>query len=130
MTRRRFVKFVAFATALMGGVGSLRSRHQSSPTAAFRRAVYPDSSSAREVGRRYLSLRATPRDTDTLRIHAGLGSIDPRHPCEPAEVARLAVRRRTADFAAGRVVMIDGVVLARAEAALCALVFLDGEQTG
>jgi hypothetical protein len=79
-----------------------------------------DRAAAAAVGERYL--RAYPEERDRRRLLEALSLPGPGS--SPAVLARALERRIRADFAAQRTVLIDGWLLARAEAAICALIAL------
>jgi hypothetical protein len=81
-------------------------------------ALFTSPRSAVHVGERYL--QAFPAQTMAhLFADAGIDCSTPRVPAHSIYRAFAESRRR--DFAGGRVVVVDGWVLARCEAACCAL---------
>lgn len=77
---------------------------------------------AREIGARYLA--AVPEDADPARLAAQLfqGMQDvPYAPAEWAALRRRIRERLQQDFASGDTLIVDGWILARTEARLCAL---------
>jgi len=73
---------------------------------------------AREVGRHYLALH--PEDADLQRLTEGL--LTPESLQDKAAFARRIGALRVRDFASDDTVCVDGWVLARVEARICALV--------
>jgi len=126
MIRRRPILMAALGLAALAG-WRVASTVEPGVVAALRRAVGPDAS-ARAVGRAYLA--AHPAEAD-------LGLLARRLAAEPATARALAVASadpaalgqalaqaiRT-DFLARRMVKLDGWLLARTEARLCALACL------
>jgi len=86
--------------------------------------LWSDPANARTVGRRYLQMQPTdvavdPMMQDVFGDRMARGEID-------AESLRTAIaERRLYDFASGDTVIIDGWLLSRTEARLCALSVLD-----
>jgi len=76
-------------------------------------AVSVDKRAATAVGEAYLA--RFPEEKKSLRLHLALAGVGPQNVND-------VVRR---DFAAGRIVQVDGWMLSRTEARLCALVALD-----
>jgi hypothetical protein len=75
---------------------------------------------ARALGKTYLASSPEGADPDTLRARfAAAGS-----PVTPASFRLYFSNLRRQDFASNRIVVIDGWVLARSEAELCALLSL------
>ena len=115
LSRRRFIALLA----LLPGLGLA---HAAVPRATeaecMLSALFTNRRSAAIVGQVYLQQHPEEANVETL-----LAGIDAAH-LPPAERAPLTDRRIRADFAAGRVVTIDGWILARTEARLCALAAL------
>jgi hypothetical protein len=85
-------------------------------------ALLPNITAARKVGERYLA--QTPEERCTLRLTEALFGGALHHP--PAADAlphlrRIIEARRHQDFTRGDTVILDGWLLARTEARLCAL---------
>jgi hypothetical protein len=77
-------------------------------------ALFPDPAAARAIGKAFL--RDYPGEADAAHLAARLPRRHRLH---------MAI---SADFAAGKTVMVEGWVLSRTEARLCALVALTGGQ--
>jgi len=105
-----------YAALKAGGSGS-------QPLTAWLKSMIADLQSARRVGQAYLA--TTPADADRDRL---LAEVYPR--LEPGADRSAAAWRESytaqcrLDFAEGRTVRIDGWVLSRTEARLCALAAL------
>lgn len=85
--------------------------------------LWSDTGSACRVGRSYLA--QVPEDADRDRLVAILFGEKGAHARMPAEALRARfARARQRDFEAGDTVIVDGWVLARTEARLCALTAL------
>ena len=100
VSRRRFVALLS-ATGLVALVAEKRA-----PQAGIR----IDRQAARAIGNAYLEHR--PAERSRLRLGLALANVD-------AQNVNSVVQQ---DFAAGRIVYVDGWALARTEARLCALV--------
>jgi len=86
------------------------------------RRVFASAEDARQIGSRYLRGFRQPPPAAQLRTLAGiLGGRGKAVPTSRAAFRRAIVNRRAADFARGATVVLEGVVLARSEAALCGL---------
>ena len=125
MTRRRFVAGGALAAAAAFGVTRLVDDEGGRPEARdelTRRvsAGFADRDAARAVGDRYL---AAHPDEDELSVVRALRASDPAwsRVRTPANVRRLARRLSRRDYAAGRIVAVDGWYLSETEARICAL---------
>jgi len=129
MLRRAFIATItAAATALFAGrpSGAAPPRPLHADAARLLEA-FRQRESAAAVGRAYLATRPEERDAPRL---AGAVSRDLRDGgCDPATGDRADLRRAVSgrvrqDFADGRTVTVDGWVLSRTEARLCALAAL------
>jgi hypothetical protein len=110
--------FAALAPTLALVAGPLAPRRAAAagPTARLA-GIFREPASARAIGRAYL--RQAPEEADAAR------PLDLIHPGDCAalsttELRRAVAARQRADFAAGRTVLLDGWVLSRTEARLCA----------
>ena len=131
MRRRRLLGALAlggtFWTAWAGPARAWLPAAADGPAAARLLAVLGRPDSAAAVGRAYLA--SHPAEADRARLTAGLDQALRCQECDPARArtdqlrAALAGRIR-ADFAAARVVMVDGWVLSETEARLCGLAAL------
>ena len=123
LTRRRFLVRTAIAAAALGsgvqGVRSLRDAFGHRPLDEQVLHIFRHRESARRLGRAYLAAR--PEEASVRFLLEGLahlpraGSNDLRH---------AIVAANAADFAAGRVVRVDGWILSQTEARACAIVAL------
>lgn len=131
MRRRRFLGAVAlggtFWAACAGQARAWLAPAGGRPTEARLLAVLARRDSAAVVGRAYLAGYPTEADRDRLaaRLDQALRCQD----CDPARARvdqlRAALARQIrADFAAARVVRVDGWVLSETEARLCGLAAL------
>jgi hypothetical protein len=105
------------ALALLAGPLAPRRAAAAGPAARLV-GIFREPASARAIGRAYL--RQAPEEADAARLLALI------HPGDCAalsasELRRAVAARQRADFAAGRTVLLDGWVLSRTEARLCAL---------
>jgi hypothetical protein len=120
LTRRGFVlSILALAPIALVGTAWIRF-----PT--FRRAAIESLLSniggARQIGARYLDL--APEDSDPVALAArvfGAAGHPPQNPRDIAALRQAISVQRERDFATGDTVIIDGWILARTEARLCAL---------
>ncbi len=96
----------AAALAAVAGLASLPAAESETLSWPFR-----DHASARAIGRRYLRTHPASSELQVTRLLLRPG----------ADRGRRIRERIAADFAAGRVVILDGWVLAATEARLCAL---------
>ena len=121
MSRRRFLwsMVAAIVTPCVAWLGWTASPH------AQRRAIemlLGDLRGAREIGARYLALEPAERSADVLARHL---LRDPHKIAfsvtDTAALRQALAAGRTRDFASGDTVIIDGWILARTEARLCAL---------
>ena len=85
---------------------------------------FRDDRAARVVGRRYLAVNPGEASRPVLLDRLGPLAPAPDRPVEPRVWRHRLIVARTADFAAGDTVLVDGWLLARSEARLCALVAL------
>jgi hypothetical protein len=129
LTRRRFIVRAAVAgAALLPAVHAVRSVRIAlgDPPLADRIVrLFRHQGSARRLGLAYLAVRPEEADPDHLIGQlAHLGSNGGTS--GPDVLRRNLVDACAADFGAGRVVRVDGWILARTEARACALVALRG----
>jgi hypothetical protein len=82
-----------------------------------------DRQAAEKVGRRYLAIAPSEANVGSLLEHLGLAASPSDDGDEHRTHTRFAERRRR-EFANGDTVVIDGWILARSEARLCALIAL------
>jgi hypothetical protein len=132
LTRRRFIALaVAFTAPLLPGAGEGVVGLVDPRRAATARLTAPlrHRDSAARIGRAYLL--AQPGDAGASRlvdtivaaIATESGSTDPLA-ADDATLAELLARRIVTDFASRDVAVVEGWVLSRTEARLCALVAL------
>lgn len=129
-TRRDLLKQLAAAGLIASLpasflVGPARSALE--PLAAHLTEVFSHRLSAGVVGRRYLALH--PHEANAALLAARIAGTA-RNYLRLTEAGRgrlraLLVHQQRQDFAAGRTVNVDGWILSRTEARLCALVALD-----
>lgn len=98
---------LAAALPVAGGIGQ-----RESPA-----AILASPRAARRIGRRYLAI--APGEADPVRLAATLPALR-----DPVAQRRALDAARRRDFAAGDTVILDGWILARSEARLCALAAL------
>jgi hypothetical protein len=88
--------------------------------------LLPHAPAARMIGERYLA--TAPEERSASRLAAALfGSMPPKTRADAGALSRLRQAvdaRRRHDFACGDTVILDGWLLARTEARLCALAAL------
>ncbi len=127
LTRRLLL--AAGVAALLAALkpGRLLARHRSraggaarTPTGDQLAAAFTDLDAPREVGRRYL--RADPLEASPERVQAFLDEFSDLG--SPEALRQDLARLRDRDFRVQDIVFIDGWVLARSEARLCALTVL------
>lgn len=128
MDRRRLILGIAALASLAAGriglnfVGTRQTAESQDGADAVRRltSLFSDRNAAKEVGRRYLVLESNEADIAVL-----LAALPANEPDINMRTLRAAIqRRRERDFREGNVVLIDGWVMARTEARLCALAAL------
>lgn len=83
-------------------------------------ALFTDREDARAVGRAFLATH--PAEADRARLLAALAGLEQIQ--TPTGLRQAFAGFRERDFQAGDIVIVDGWVLARCEARLCALVAL------
>jgi hypothetical protein len=131
MRRRQLLAVLALGGAACAGWAG-RARAWLAPAARHQQGVallaaFSRPESAAAVGRAYLS--GHPADADEIRLAADLADALRSRGCDPltAPPARLRAAiadQIRADFASGQVVSVEGWVLSRSEARLCALAAL------
>lgn len=126
MTARRPILVAALGLAALAG-WRVAVTVEPGVVAALRRAVGPDAS-ARAVGRAYLA--AHPAEADRERLvrtlvaePATARALLATRP-DPAALGEALAQAIRGDFLARRMVKVDGWLLARTEARLCALACL------
>lgn len=118
---RRWFLGLATLFALLGRDGAAAAALPSSNDAL--EALLPRTEDAALVGRAYLAQYATEGDADLLR--RSLVSLA----AEPRSLRRAIGERIRRDFAEGDTVRVEGWVLARTEARLCALCALSKDRS-
>ena len=113
MRRREFLSVSALLAA--SSLGPRPSRASDAAPWSAR-----GSDSAAHIGRAYLAKHEDERDVDVLRAHLG----DLVSQSGGDGLAERAGARIREDFATGRTVQVDGWLLSRTEARLCALAAL------
>ncbi len=124
MPRRRFLFTLAaaFAPLALAGIGWLGLPGANRATIA---GILSDLVGAREIGMRYLAFAPYDADRSTLALHlfGGLKAL-PDSSDDYALLRRQIASKREQDFALGDTVILDGWILARTEARLCAFAAL------
>jgi hypothetical protein len=118
--RRQLLQGGLLAPLAFAGAGLAPRRAAASPAVRLV-AVFREPESARVIGRAYL--RQAPEEADSARLVALIHPGD----CSSlgdAELRRAVIARQRADFGSGRTVLLDGWLLSRTEARLCALAAL------
>jgi hypothetical protein len=110
---------LALAVAGPGDIASLSSRTAAAPVATWLRSMIADLESARRVGQLYL--QTAPEDADRDRL---LADLFPRLEPQAGDRRDSFAACCRQDFADGATVRVDGWVLSRTEARLCALAAL------
>lgn len=110
---------LALAVASKADIASLSSRDAGVPVATWLRSMIADLESARRIGQAYL--QSAPEDADRDRL---LADLFPRLEPEAGDRRDSFAARCRQDFADGATVRVDGWVLSRTEARLCALAAL------
>jgi hypothetical protein len=122
LTRRGFL--TGLATGIVGAALGLRLywTHGRTPVEAARLArLLPHADSAARLGQRYLE--DAPQEADAMRLVALIGIAPAAGKSDAALREHLETRIRQ-DFIDGATVTVDGWLLSRTEARLCALVAL------
>ena len=124
-SRRRIILSLVFSTPFFSGIRLWREGWSSPAVASllpllkFRlQEMFTDLDAARDLGRHYLTV--CPEEARLVRLTEGLLTGEALNNSE-AFVERIAVLR-VRDFENDDTVSVDGWVLARAEARVCALV--------
>jgi hypothetical protein len=81
--------------------------------------LWRNRNAARAIGRRYLAER--PHEADATHLARHLFGDGGAVPVSLADIRQAVVAARNRDFAQGDTVLVDGWLLARSEARLCAL---------
>lgn len=122
VNRRTFVSAATFAALMAFLPAPLRPR----PAVAARTPIgwlWSNRSSARLVGARYLAQAPEDRELAWLLVRL-LGDPDTICTRAPEALRCDLARKRESEFARGDTVILDGWILSRTEARLCALVAL------
>lgn len=122
LTRRGFL--ASLAVGIAGAALGLRLywTERRTPAGAEQLVrLLPHADSAARLGQRYLD--DTPQEADATRLIALIGTVPAVGESDAALRARLQARIRQ-DFIDGDTVAVDGWLLSRTEARLCALVHL------
>lgn len=135
ISRRKLLKQLAAAglvTSLPAPFLASPVRDALRPLASHLTAVFSHAASAAVIGRRYLALYREEADAAVLvaRVAGNARNYLRLADAAPGELRALLGRQQRQDFAAGRTVTLDGWILSRTEARLCALVALDRPQLG
>ncbi len=105
----------ALAGAPLGGLAGPANDTERRLAGLFRNPEF-----AREVGRKYLAIH--PDEADRYRLRTTLFGV--ARPRSSAALRNVLADRRRKDFEDGDIAVVDGWVLARSEARVCALVAL------
>ena len=116
--RRTLLQSGLLAPLALGIAGLTPRRAGAQGPAARLVGIFRHQESARAVGRAYL--RLAPEEADPARLLALIHPGDAAALAE-AELRRAVAARQREDFACRRTVLLDGWVLSRTEARLCAL---------
>lgn len=123
MSRRRLMFAAAALTSLP--IAWIAWKTPTSWRRTIAETLLHDLAGARAIGIRYLADAPEERDAAflTRELFDGIGGV-PRTAPQRAAARRVIAARRARDFATGDTVLIDGWILARSEARLCALAAL------
>lgn len=127
LTRRRLLSWCA-ALALVPGAAGVAAGAMPEPApddlSSHMRdllgEIFGDRAAAQALGEAYL--RRYPTRPESAEVMKDL--LADHSPRDAAALGRLVTERRVRDFREGRTVVLDGWVLARSEAQLCALTVL------
>jgi hypothetical protein len=128
MISRRDTLIACGALAAVGVWPGLAAGDSGGAKAGALRLALRSAESARVVGRAYLATH--PDEADPVQLLAaieaagGIGRSVARQPIDPTALARAVAGAVRDDFLDRRTVRVDGWVLARTEARLCALAAL------
>jgi len=136
--RRRTVLQVAAFWAAAGMLGLASVRPTQAAEAVTRTAMesrlidlFSRPDSAARIGRSYL--RATPDEADRGKLLAAILDAEPKlgspRRRDSRELRRLIAAQCRREFASGRTAQVDGWIIARTEARLCALAALETDPT-
>jgi hypothetical protein len=128
VSRRGFVQAILVATT--GVWGRVRALFAEPPAGGLRSTALAErlagcvreGGSARAIGRAYLAARAPRASVQEVAGRLWPPGLDPRGTGQAGELRQALLERFRADFAAGRIVSVDGWVLSETEAQLCALI--------
>jgi len=126
-TRRKLLSWGAVIALLPGAAGvaagAMRDWAPDDLAAHMRdllREIFGDRAAAKALGEAYLRRYPIPPDpADVMR-----DLFEDHFPRDASALARLVSERRVRDFGEGRTIVLDGWILARSEAQLCALTVL------
>lgn len=127
---RRLILRLAASTAIIAATpaiwaGPARAGGGCGPDLASRlAALIPHADSAARIGGRYLAL--TPAEADAGLLVSSILGKQEHEAAGDAVLRRVVGENRQRDFIDGNTVSVDGWVLSRTEARLCALVALQG----
>jgi hypothetical protein len=123
--KRRGVLLGIAATLALGSLPGINWLRRSGAPKTMAEAMFSDPATARMIGVRYLAEAAHECDAAVLAAELPAGCAAPptsRHELE--DIRKIVDAQRERDFATGDTVIIDGWILARTEARLCALTVL------
>lgn len=123
--KRRGVMFGIAATLALGALPGMSWLRRGSAPKTLAEAIFSDLETARRVGMSYLAQAARECDAAVLAAELPAGcAVAPTSRQAFDELRQTIDAQRQRDFAAGDTVIIDGWILARTEARLCALTVL------
>ena len=124
LTRRRFLVAAAGLAAAVAAapiaMWPIVEHFAAGDTAALLRGLVTHRGAAVALGRAYLEANPTEAQRGDLVRHLVGGRV----PASTSRASREVASRIRADYRAGRTVVVEGWVLSRAEARLCALIAL------
>lgn len=121
-SRRRTVVSALALAAVMAALPGAGAGHRLLAQAPGAFGLWRNRAAARAIGRRYLTVR--PEEADAAYLARQLFGEDGATPRSFAEMRDAVGAARDRDFAQGDTVLVDGWLLARSEARLCALCVL------
>ena len=123
--KRRGVLLAIAAALIPGSLDGICWLHRFGAPKTLAEAMFSDLATARMIGTRYLIQAAHECDAAVLTAELPAGCAAPPASLHSvADMRKLIDAQRTRDFATGDTVIIDGWILARTEARLCALTAL------
>ena len=126
MNRRKSLAALTLGTLVIGCPAAARVHARPAATGASRgieiaRMLVTDIERASLVGRSYLRAHPERNRREVLLADAGLARLEAHGGDGPSSLRSSLAARREQEFLLGDTVMVDGWLLARSEASLCAL---------